>query len=120
MSVRRRLPRSVQQFHVPEFVERDAAPVIRRSCRLQTAVAFAAILIAKRPELSFFVPPKPMRTEQTASIVINSRDWPSVLHGRAHDPINIGRQANSICSRIAIHTFRLTPRNDNPKLANSL
>ena len=118
--VRRRLPRSVQQFHVPEFVERDAAPVIRRSRRLQTAVAFAAVLIAKRPELPFFVPPKPMRTEQTVSIVINSRDWPSVLHGRAHHPINIRRQANPICSRIATHTFRLAPRNDNTKLANVL
>jgi hypothetical protein len=108
--VRRRPPRSVQQFHVPEFVERDATPVMRRSHRLQTTVAFAAVLIAKRPELPFFVPPKPMRTEQTASIVINSRDWPSVLHGRAHHPINIGRQANPICSRIAPHTFRLAPR----------
>ncbi|HWF08504.1 MAG TPA: hypothetical protein VG297_08565, partial [Bryobacteraceae bacterium] len=44
----------------------------------------------KHPELSLLVPSQPVRTKQAMAIVVNSRDWPPVLHGRAHNPVNIG------------------------------
>ena len=78
-------PSTVKKFHAVQFVERDAAPVIRRSRRLQTAFAFPAILIAKHAELPFLVPSQPVRTKQALAIMVNSRDWPPVLHGRAHN-----------------------------------
>jgi hypothetical protein len=100
-------PRAVQQFHAPEFVKRDAAPVLRRSKGLQTAFAFSAVLVTKHPVLRFFVPSQPVRTKQTVAIAINSRDWPAGLHGRAHNPVNILPMPSSARCRNAHHSFRL-------------
>jgi len=105
--VRRRLPRSVQQFHVPEFVERDAAPVIRRSRRFQAGFALSAVLIAEHAELPLSVPSQPVRTKQAVVITVDSRDRPSVLHCRTQGPVNIGHRASSARSHSATHTFRL-------------
>ena len=84
-----RSPPVIQQFHVPEFVERNAAPVLRRSHRLETAFAFSAVRIAKHSELPLLIPSQPVRTKPTVAIVINSMDWPMGFHGRAHNPVNI-------------------------------
>jgi hypothetical protein len=105
--VRRRMPRSVQHFHVTELIERNAAPVVRRSRRPQAGFAFSAVLTAKNPELPFPVPSQPVRTKQAVAIVVNGRDWTPAFDGRAYNPVNIGQQANSARSRSATHTFRL-------------
>ena len=87
--VRGGLPWAIQQFHAPEFVQRDATPVLRRPDRLQAGFAFSTILVAKHPVLPFFVPSQPVRTKQTGAIVINGGNWPSGLHCRPNNSINI-------------------------------
>ena len=100
-------PQAVQQFHAPELVERDAAPVIRRSHRLQTALAFSAVLVTKHAELPIFVPSQAVRTKQPVAIVINGRDRPSGLHRRAHSPINILLPTHAARFGNTHHSFRL-------------
>ena len=101
-----RLPWTIQQFHAPEFVQRDATPVLRRPYRLQAGFAFSTILVAKHPVLPFFVPSQPVRTKQTGAIVINGGNWPAGLHCRPNNPINILPKSASACSRNT-HFFRL-------------
>ncbi len=105
-------PHTGQEFHAPEFIERDAAPVIRRSHRLQTAFAFSAVLVAKHAKLPVLVPSKSVRTKQTVAIVVDSRDWPSALYSRAHNPINILSRSRAARSRNAHYTFRLLATNN--------
>lgn len=93
-----RSPPVIQGLHASELVERDTAPVIRRSRRLQTALAFSSVLITKHPELPLPVPSQPVRAKQTAAIVIDSRDWPPGLNGRTHNPVNIALPTRSACS----------------------
>src|SRR5450631_2821277 len=80
-----RSPRSVQQVHTPELVERNAAPVIRRSRRFQTPLAVSAVLIAKHWELPLLVPSQPVRTKHVVAIMVNSRDWPPALADKILD-----------------------------------
>ena len=100
-------PSTVKKLHVPELIERDAAPVIRRSGRLQAALAFPAILIAKHSELPFLVPPQPVRAKQTMAIVIDSGDWPSALYRRTYRPVNILLLRGAARSRNIHYLFRL-------------
>jgi len=65
-------PHVVQQFHALELVKRDAAPVLRRSDRTQTAFAFSAVLVAERSKLPVLVPSEPVRTKQPMAIVVGS------------------------------------------------
>ena len=102
--VRRRLPRSVQQFHTAKFVERNATPVLRRSRRFQAGFAFSAVLIAKHSGLPILVPSQPVRTKPTVAIIVVSRHWPPAFHGRAHNPVNIGYTPSAARSRTATHT----------------
>ena len=83
------LPRTIEQFHVSEFVERNAPPVSGRAGRLQPAFALSAELIAKRPQLPVFVPPQAMRAEQARESAIESRDGPSARHGCADNIVNM-------------------------------
>ena len=82
-------PGPAQQFYAAEFIHCNAPPVRRRSRRLQTALAFSAILIAQRSKLPPLIPSQSVRTQQTMPIVINSRDRPPGLHGFAHRLVNI-------------------------------
>jgi hypothetical protein len=66
------LPGAIQQFHAPEFVQRDAKPVLRRPYRLPAGFTLSTILVAKHPILPFFVPSHPVRTKQTRAIVITA------------------------------------------------
>src|SRR5580700_441357 len=100
-------PSTVKQFHAPKLVERDAAPVIRRSRRLQAALAFPAVLVAKHSQLPFLVPSQPMRAKQTVAIVINRRDRPAGFHCRAHSPVNVVLPNRAANSRNIHHLFRL-------------
>src|SRR5580658_5802632 len=109
------MPRSVQHFHVAELIERDAAPVVRRSRRLQAGFAFSAVLVAKHSELPLLVPSQPVRAKQAVAIVVSGRDWTPALDSGAYNPVNIGQPANSVRSRSTTHTFRLLRPTINPK-----
>ena len=50
------LPRAVEQLHGAEIVYCQAAPVIRCTRGLETAVAVASVLVAQHLEPSLFVP----------------------------------------------------------------
>ncbi|MDQ1473220.1 MAG: hypothetical protein QOJ99_4700, partial [Bryobacterales bacterium] len=77
-------PHAIHQFQAAACFERDAAPVIRRSRRLQPAFTFSTELTAP-----LFVPPQPVRAEQAVAIVIHSQNGPSALHSRVHNLVNI-------------------------------
>jgi hypothetical protein len=100
------LPWANQRFHAPEFVQRDATPVLRRPYRLQASFASSAILVAQHSVLPFFVPSQPVRTKQTGAIVINGGNRPPGLHCRPNNPIDILPKPTSACPRIT-HFFRL-------------
>jgi hypothetical protein len=100
-------PHALQQFHVPEFVERDATPVIRGSNRTQPAFAFPAKLVTKNPTLPLLVSSESVRAKQTRMIVVNSRDGSSAHHGRAHDPENILPSSRAPRPGIAHNPYRL-------------
>jgi hypothetical protein len=93
--------------HGVKYLERNAAPVIQRSQRLQARFAFPAEPIAKHSQLPLPVPSQPVRTKQTVAITINGRNRPPALHGRAHNTVNIGHKPSAACSRIATQSFRL-------------
>jgi hypothetical protein len=100
-------PSIVKKFHAPELTERDAAPVIRRSRRLQAARAFPPILVAKHSQLPFLVPSQPMRAKQTLAIVIDSGDWASALDCCTYNPVNIPLLCGAARSRNIHFLFRL-------------
>jgi ABC-type taurine transport system ATPase subunit len=59
-------------------------------------------------KLPFLVPSQPVRAKQTVAIVIDSRDWPPALNGRAHNPVNIFLPPGTARSRNVHHFFRLS------------
>src|SRR5689334_17166863 len=67
-------PRIVHQFHAPQFLENHATPVLRRTDRRQTGLAFSAILIAEYARLAQAVAAQPVRTKQTVTLLINGAD----------------------------------------------
>jgi hypothetical protein len=65
-------PGALQKFHCAEFFNRNAAPVGRRTNRLQATFALSAVLIAQYPQLSLPVPPQPVWAKQPVPILIHS------------------------------------------------
>ena len=103
-------PHPIKQFDSTEFVERDAAPVIRRSDGFQATFTFSAKRIAEHPKFPFFVPTQSVRTKKAVKVVISARDWPPTLHSRTHNPVNIlalPRTANPRYNRHASRLLRL-------------
>jgi len=70
----RGLPRTVYQFHLPEFFENHATQIVRRPDRPQAALALAAILIAEPARLAQAIPTQPVRAKQPRKIFIDSAD----------------------------------------------
>lgn len=101
--VRRRFPSAIEKFHAAELVQRNAPPVRRRSCRLQSAFAFPAKLIAKHPELTVLIPAQPVRTQQPMPVVINSGHWLPVYNSFAYTPVKILKLSRSAWARIRHH-----------------
>ena len=62
--VRGRAPAVVQQFHAPELLQHNAAPVGRRTRRLKSAFAFSSVLIAQHTQFAFLVPSQAVRAKQ--------------------------------------------------------
>jgi hypothetical protein len=78
--IRRGAPRTYPKLHSAEFLNCNAAPVGRRSDRLQATLALSAVLIAKNPKLSLLVPPQPVRTKQPMPKLVHSSHWASMFY----------------------------------------
>ena len=61
--IRRRSPLTAQQFDLTQFFQRSASPVCPRSRRIQTALAFAAVLITEYSQLALAITSQPVWTE---------------------------------------------------------
>jgi hypothetical protein len=75
-------PRTVEQFDSTQLLQGNTAPVGRRSRRLETAFALAAVLITEDSKPALPVPPQPVWTEQARMFVINSRNRPPPFYRR--------------------------------------
>src|SRR5207244_2001370 len=61
------LPRAIEQLHVAEILDCQAAPVIRCTRGPETAFAVASVLVAQHLEPPMFIPAQEVRTEQPSS-----------------------------------------------------
>ena len=100
------LPAIIEQFDTAQHCQRDTTPVIRRSGRTQTALAFPAILITKHPQFALAVPTEPMRTEQPRPLVIDGRNRSALLNRPVQIRVNRPGTARSTCASTR-HSFRL-------------
>ena len=92
--VRGRAPAVIQQFHVPELFQHDAAPVGRRPARLKSAFAFSAVLIAQHTQFTFFIPAQPVRAKQPRTSMIAGRNRVPVRHGSPDQLVNLFDRLN--------------------------
>jgi hypothetical protein len=106
--IRRRSPLTAQQFDLTQFFQRSASPVCLRSRRIQTALAFAAVLITEYSQLALAITSQPVWTEQTWKTTINGRNGLAALNRFVHSLIQRPQSPRSACSRTA-HCSRLSP-----------
>jgi hypothetical protein len=106
--IRRRTPLTAQQFNFTQFFQRSASPVCLRPRRIETTLAFAAVLITEHPQLALAIASQPVWTEQTWKTVINGRNGPASLNCFVHSPIQSPQRPRSACSGNA-HRSRLSP-----------
>ena len=83
------LPGIVQQFHPAQFLENDATPILRRPDRAQSALAFAAILIAEHARLAQAVAAQPVRTKQPREFFIDRTDRSLIRYRRPNQPVHV-------------------------------
>jgi hypothetical protein len=69
-----------QKFHSAEFLNRNTAPVVRRTDRLQSTLTLSAVLIAQNPQLSLPVPPQSVWAKQPIPILVHSGYRASVFY----------------------------------------
>src|SRR5215469_9406288 len=65
------LPGAVHQFHAAQFLENDATPILRRPDRSQSALAFAAVLIAEYARLAQAIAAQAVRAKQPREFFID-------------------------------------------------
>jgi hypothetical protein len=106
--IRRRAPLTAQQFDLTQFFQRSASPVCLRPRRIETTLAFAAVLITKHSQLALAIASQPVRTEQTGKTVINGGNGPAPPNCFVHSPIQSSQRPRSACSSTA-HGSRLSP-----------
>jgi hypothetical protein len=75
--IRRRMPLTARQFNLTQFFQRGASPVCLRPRRIETTLAFAAVLITEHPQLALTIASQPVWTEQTRKTVISGRNGPA-------------------------------------------
>jgi hypothetical protein len=80
--IRRGAPQAFQKLYCAKFLNCDAAPVGRRTYRLQTTLALPAVLIAQNPQLSLSISPQSVRAKQSMPMLVLSSYWVSVLYRR--------------------------------------
>src|SRR5215831_7453987 len=83
------LPGTVQQFDAAQFLENDATPILRRSERSQSALALAAILIAKHPTLPQAIAAQPVRAKQPRKVFIDGPDRSPILDRRPNQAVHL-------------------------------
>src|SRR6187402_1087467 len=79
----------VQQLHCSEFLQRNAAPVGRRTRRLKSAFAFSAVLTAQYTDFASSVTAQSVRAKQPRESVIAGRNRAPVRHGSPDQPVNL-------------------------------
>jgi hypothetical protein len=82
-------PRAIQKFHSPESLNCHAAPVGRRTDRLQAALALSAILIAENSKLPVPGPPQPVGTKQPRERIVYGSYRISVFHRCPDEAIDV-------------------------------
>ena len=83
------LPGIVQQFHPAQFLENNTTPILRRPDRPQSALAFAAILIAEHARLAQAIAAQPVRAKQPRQIFIDGPDRSLIRYRRPNQPIHL-------------------------------
>ncbi len=82
-------PRAVQKFHSAEFLHYNAAPVGRRTDRLQATLALSAVLIAQNSKLPVLVPPQPVGTKQPRERIVHRGYRTSVFRRCPDETIDV-------------------------------
>ena len=82
-------PGALQKFHCAEFLNRNAAPVGRRTDRLQATLALSAVLVAQNPQLSLPVLPQSVRAKQTMPLLVHSGYRESVFYSCPDQAIGV-------------------------------
>src|SRR4030088_2156942 len=94
-----------QSFHCAEFLNGNAAPVIRRTGRLQATLALSAVLIAQNPRLSLPIPSQSVWAEQSMPILVHGGYRASVFHRRPDQTIDLF--FGLTCTKRCPHAFRI-------------
>lgn len=87
--VRGGFPRAAHEFYPPQFLENDATPILRRTTRLQTALALAAALITQDAKLPQSIAAKPMRAKQPREIFVHGADRLLIRYRRPNQPVHV-------------------------------
>jgi hypothetical protein len=82
-------PCAFQYSHCAESLQRNAAPVGWRTGRLQTALAFSAVLIKQHAKLPLFVPPQSVWAQEPTPMVVYSRYRVSACHRPPNQTVDI-------------------------------
>jgi len=82
-------PRTIQQLHLAEFLQREAAPVCRRTRQLEPTIALAALLVAQHPQVSPLIPPQSAWTKQASTPLVIRFHRPFACNGGPDQPINV-------------------------------
>jgi len=106
--IRRRMPLTAQQFNLTQFFPRSASPVCLRPRRIETTLAFAAVLITEHSQLALAIASQPVWTEQTGKTMINGGNGSAALNRFVHSPMQRSQLPRSACSGTA-HCSRLSP-----------
>src|SRR4051812_25120000 len=77
--IRRSAPRAFDQFDCAEFLNRNTAPVGRRTDWLEATLALSAVLIGQNSQLPVLVPPQSVGTKQPRERIVHRGYRPSVF-----------------------------------------
>jgi hypothetical protein len=76
-------------FTLLSFSSTTQRQCCRGTCRLESALAFAAVLIAEDPKLSFPIPAQSVRTKQPMPFLVHGFDRLFVRHRSPDQPIDL-------------------------------
>src|ERR1700756_1446233 len=82
-------PGSLPSLPPAEFLERNTTPVGRRTHRVESALAFATVLITEHAKPSFAIAAQSVRTKQSKPALISRFDRLLVRHSSPHHPVNL-------------------------------
>src|SRR5215831_11814880 len=82
-------PGTLQQFHAAQFLENDATPILRRPDRPQSALAFAAVLIAQYARLAQAIAAQAVRAEQPREFFVDGVNRSPILDRRPNQPVHL-------------------------------